>query len=333
MIPDRLPDPGPGIFAIAGICKNSGKTSFLNYLLAGLAGRKLGVLTTGRDGEAVDKVFSNPKPAVQLPAGTLFTGTPASLDKLGSAVTILQKLDWLAGGKTLWLACANRSAEAEITGPANAAAQIGTALIMQSQGAQTVLIDGSLDRKSIAVRPEVSGVFLVAGGSFGSLDKIQQELHRLSRLAGIRASTSKPDETGRICLFAEGRWQRTAFSTLLGNEQELACLIPKLKPERLYLPGALTDSLFHSVKQSWQDIPELVVRHPLHLQLSLAGLEQLLLQHKTACLYPFRLLALALNSWSVTGSHLDSARFRDSMRRSHPRLPVIDIRESRFGQS
>ena len=71
-----------GIFAITGISKNAGKTSFLNQLIPGLAGKKLGIMTTGRDGETTDAVFGNRKPAVKLPAGGLFTTTSGVLEAL-----------------------------------------------------------------------------------------------------------------------------------------------------------------------------------------------------------------------------------------------------------
>ena len=45
------------IIAIAGICKNAGKTSLLNAILGAKPDISFGVLSTGIDGEDLDTVF------------------------------------------------------------------------------------------------------------------------------------------------------------------------------------------------------------------------------------------------------------------------------------
>ncbi|HOD17921.1 MAG TPA: hypothetical protein PKJ14_04675 [Candidatus Cloacimonadota bacterium] len=318
-----------GIYAIAGICKNAGKTSFLNYLLEALEGTRLGVLTTGRDGEAKDEVFGNVKPAVRLPENTLFTASVKTLEKLGSAVCIKQKLPYQIATGSLWLLETRRELQTEITGPATALAQVETAKLMQKSGAEYVLIDGSLDRKSIALRPEVEGVFLVAGGSFGNLEQIISELQRLIFLAKMPVchfwQAGLPEN--QICYYLSGKWQTTEWTSLLGNADELAELLFQKKPKALYLPSALTDALYTKLKPALKSVNTVVVKHPLNLQIGKTALESLASAHKLYCLYPFMIIALGLNSWSVTGGHLDSEQFRKSVRKLFPDLPVLDIYE------
>ena len=318
-----------GIYAIAGISKNSGKTSFLNWLLAMLNGRAIGVLTTGRDGEDIDLVYGNPKPAVKLIANTLFSSTSESIDKLGSAVEVLQKLPFLAGTKKLWLLKALRDIETEIVGPANVQAQIQTAEFMQSCGAEIILIDGSLDRKSIALSNQIKGVFLVVGGSFGTLDKINTELTRLIQLSQIHKGKlqAKLQNLNNISYFRDNQWDELGINSLLGNTQDIIAALAEIKPDKIYFPGAVTDSVFNGIKPALKEIKDIFVKHPLQLHLNKSNLDYLVANHGIHAIEPFNIIAVSLNSWSVKGNHLDSCILRDNIRKQFPLVTVVDICE------
>jgi hypothetical protein len=323
-----LPPLTNGIYAIAGLSKNSGKTSLLNYLLEHYRDKPTGVLTTGRDGEAKDELYGHPKPPVKLAKGTLFTAVSDALDKQGTAVEILDKLAFSAGNKQLWLAKALHSIQTEITGPAGVSAQVQTAELMQAQGAEIVFIDGSLDRKSIALHPSVKGVFLVAGGSFGSLEKIIAELDRMFALAAIKQiKTTSRTMYNHLAIRSKNTWSKTEYTSLLGCETDICGLLADPSVTGLYLPGAVTDSSFQTIKPALNSIRQITVRHPLNLHLSKANLTQLLESHTVTCLTPFRIIALAVNSWSVNGNHLDSKVLRQTLRRLYKTLPVLDIYE------
>jgi len=318
-----------GIYTIAGICKNSGKTSFLNWLLTQITGSSIGVLTTGRDGEEIDLVYGNPKPSVKLAAGTLFTSTSGTIDKLGSAIEVLQKLPFQAGTKKLWLLRALRDVATEIVGPANAVAQIQTAELMQTQGAEIILIDGSIDRKGIALHDKVKAVFLLAGGSYGNIDKISSELAKLvllSQIALFDETNPKLNEHNISC-YNDGVWRDLGLSSLLGNEPELMNTLAELHPAKIYLPGAITDSILNGIKPALKEIRDVIIRHPLQLHLSKANLDYLVSEHKLSTTNPFRLIAVAVNCWSVKGNHLDSQLLRNTIRQQFPKLIVIDICE------
>lgn len=318
-----------GIYAIAGISKNSGKTSFLNQLITCLAGKKLGIMTTGWDGEATDAVYGNPKPAVKLPANTCFTTVSSVLDKHGTALQILAKLPYQAGTRQLWLAKTLRYVEVEIVGAATSTAQIQVARQMQQAGAQIVLIDGSIDRKSIALCPEIMGIFLVAGSSYGNLDKIRAEVQRLYLLSKVLPypATIGTNFAQEIMYLVQEQWYATDLSSLLEREQDLLRLLAEQKPDALYLPGAVTDGILATIRSGLKAVKTLIIRHPLQLNIAKAALSSLLGDHNVFCLHPLPILCVAINSWSVKGEHLDSAVYRSNLRRLVPDLPVVDIRE------
>ncbi|MFO7659664.1 MAG: hypothetical protein R6V77_02020 [Candidatus Cloacimonadaceae bacterium] len=318
-----------GIYAIAGICKNCGKTSLMNSLLAQIKHKQAGVLTTGRDGEEKDVLYGNPKPAVKLRRDMLFTSTPDAVEKQRSAVEVLSKLPFHAANKQLLLLKALRDIETEITGPASAADQIAVASMMKKLGAEIVFIDGSLDRKSIVLNPKVNGVFIVVGSSYGSLEKIKAELSRLVRLSYIPRYMDKNLKAmqDNVSVYKQDIWVRTGHATLMGHETEIASLLKQSVSDKLYLPGAVTDSMLTLLQPALRSVQDLIVRHPLNLQLSPENLNSLFSNHRLTCLSKFVIVAIAVNSWSVKGSHLDSKILRDTIRREFSALPVIDIYE------
>jgi hypothetical protein len=318
-----------GIYAITGICKNAGKTSLLNHIIPYFTGKALGIMTTGRDGEATDAVSGNQKPGVQLPAEVLFTTVSPVLEALGSALQIIDKLPYQAGTQPLWLAKTLREAEVEIRGAATVSAQTEIAHLMQQAGAEVVLIDGSIDRKSIALSSEIKGLFLVAGSSFGNPDKIRREVERLYQLSQITMYPEQFEDnlTQKIMYLVENQWYGTEIASLLEQEQCFLDLLAEYKPAAVFLPGALTDSVLAKIKPALKTVGTLVIRHPLQLHIHKTALDALLRELDVYAVNTMNLLCLALNSWSVKGEHQNSATLRSDMRRLLPGLPVVDIRE------
>ncbi len=69
--------------SIVGMCKNAGKTTMLNWLLAHTGRQQvLGLTSIGRDGESTDVVTGTEKPSIFVPAGTLIA-TAKDMLRLG----------------------------------------------------------------------------------------------------------------------------------------------------------------------------------------------------------------------------------------------------------
>ncbi|MDD3050767.1 MAG: hypothetical protein PHR06_06425, partial [Candidatus Cloacimonetes bacterium] len=108
------------ITSIIGLAKNSGKTSFMNWLLEKSSFQKVGVITTGRDGEETDLVSNNKKPKVIVPKGTFFTTFEQEVSKHSGLIRVIGKLPYRVIGKQLWLAFSEAALEIEIVGPTSA---------------------------------------------------------------------------------------------------------------------------------------------------------------------------------------------------------------------
>lgn len=318
------------IVAIVGICKNAGKTTVLNALI-----RQYpicwGVLSTGRDGETEDLLFKTPKPRVYIPRDSLFCCDQHVLEGHGSRISILAKVKWQKGNRSLWLVKADVDLDTEITGPGTATAQLDCARQLLNLGAEKVLIDGSLDRKSIVLNKAVDGIILVAGASFGSTQSIINEVSRLMSLAGIRCYTDDNDLLGtfssgqEIMLKLDGKWAGSGLKSLFGHDKEITTLLDR-KPEAIYIPGAFSDHAYQQLSRPLEQL-ELVLRHPECLKLDKSNLDNFLTTHKVSCLIPFPIQAIAVNAHGVGKNDISADELLGDIKRNFAGLPVIDVME------
>ena len=110
--------------AIVGLSKNAGKTTFLNWIVSKFADKKIGIITTGRDGEDNDLVGGHKKPKVLVPAGSFFSTGEKVIKREANSIKIITKLPYIAGGQRLWLVQATEQIYSEIIGPATAFDQV-----------------------------------------------------------------------------------------------------------------------------------------------------------------------------------------------------------------
>ncbi|MDY0151953.1 MAG: hypothetical protein RBS43_06730 [Candidatus Cloacimonas sp.] len=320
--------------AIVGICKNAGKTTLLNAIMQQFS-YKWGVMSTGHDGEAKDLLYKTPKPRVELAAGSIFCADAQCIDAHGTGLTILSKTTWLSGGKPLWIARAEQPLHTEIGGPQNVAEQIACAKKLHTLGADKVLIDGSLDRKSIALSDQLDAIVLVIGASFGNLEAVSAELSRLLKLSEIQVY-ALPHDTSKlqllnseeILLNYSDKWQATSIKSLLGYEKQLQNLLnQEPQPHTIYIPGAYTDNVHQRLSNLLKPM-QLVFRHPESIKLSSIELERFTLSHQVQCLIPFKIKGITINAQGFGAPAIDADYLRNKLREKFPKLDLIDLMET-----
>ena len=316
------------IVAVVGLAKNVGKTTLLNWLIKNLAQQNnsstFGMITTGRDGEDFDLVGGHRKPKVFVPAGTFFSTRPEVIAQNSSALAIIQKLPYRAGGKRLWLVKALQTILTEIVGPASASEQIKLAQDILDRGADQVFIDGSLDRKSIALAAEVDGLVVVAGAEAGSLQQIKAELAKLQMLTQIECSQDLATTNKFVTYSVNGQVQTSSLRSILHQESTLLQLPKITEAEWIYFPAAFTERSYTKLVSALAQ-SRFIFQHPLHIQLSADQLGKI--YHKIAVLSKIKIDGIALNSYSAKGNHLDSELLRAEIRKTFAQLPIIDVAE------
>ncbi len=317
--------------ALVGISKNSGKTTLLNGILAAHPEQRWAVLSTGIDGETEDRVFKTPKPRVRLHPGCIFCCDSAWLDTHKSAVTVLYSKEY--AGRALYLARAETALETQITGPSSVRQQREIMLLMHRYGADKVLVDGSLDRKSIALEKSIDMLILAIGASFGTTEQIILELQRLLILREIplaelsRYETKRLESSENILFRLNGRWWDSRMQSLIRKEKEVLKLLER-NPQALYIPTSLTDAVYERLSGAFaaKDV-RLVIRHPECLKLSLPILNQLVRDNRLSCLIPFKIKAFALNSTAVGKEPVAAEQFRQEIRGAFPQETFYDVME------
>ncbi|MGC9362388.1 MAG: hypothetical protein ACP5F3_05600 [Candidatus Syntrophosphaera sp.] len=322
--------------AIAGICKNAGKTTLLNHILEQHDELDWGVFSTGIDGEETDQVFRIPKPRVKLGSGTIFCCDTPNLDGHGSSVSVLAELAQGSSYRPLWLTRTEVPIQTEITGPASVREQIEVLEKMHALGADKVLIDGSLDRKSIAMSEAVDAVTILIGASFGPLNEIREEIKRLetlNRLEKYQPSGKESQDVSKLLAsetiwITRGKsWYRTELATLIGTKTELQDLLGS-DPARIYIPGGLTDPVLAKIKAPLlESKAQIILRHPDCLKLSLPKLERFMQDFNPKVLVPFKIRSYYLNTASIGRQAVDAEDLRQKLRGDFPGLGLVDIRE------
>lgn len=338
---------------MVGLSKNAGKTSVLNAILANSPEFEWGVFSTGLDGEEEDRVYKSPKPRVKIPAGCYFCTDTQTVESLGSRASILESA--LYTGRKLWFLKAEEDLETSITGPASVSDQSRVMFRMLRLGAERILVDGSLDRKSIALDQYLHLSVMVLGASFGSCKEIIEEVQRIELMKFISSpslyfgkpqtgasfysfaidSKSKHDAEAlpqKVLYHKDGGWLDTGFESLMGNLGKMQKILQQ-EPDAIYVPTAYTSLMHEKLAPALiKGKIQLIVRHPFQLYLTLSELKQL---YKRGLVCAFRQLWVrfyALNSMAVGKSPQDALKFRETIRKKLPDLQFIDIMELEDGK-
>lgn len=317
--------------ALVGISKNSGKTSLLNAILADFPSLKWAVMTTGIDGEEKDLVFKTHKPQVSLYPGMLFCCDAQSLNAHGSRVQVLSALTY--NNRKLYLAKALHPLKTQITGPSSVLQQGKLIAQFRALGAEKVLVDGSLDRKSIAMEDTIDALILLVGASYGSIEQIITELKRLMMLRDLpqaeltRYQEKRLKRADEILIKHKTRWQSSKIESLIQHEKQLLELL-ELETKALYIPTSFTDSLYEKLaKYLAQSDLKIIFRHPECLKLSKHHLQSFLKSCQVSCLIPFKIKAFALNSTAIGKDSIAADSFRQQIRAAFPDETFFDIME------
>ena len=288
---------GAPAVAMLGMCKNAGKTTALNRLIresaeAGL--RTLGLTSIGRDGEGRDLVTGTDKPPIWLYEGMLAATAEQLLPLCDVSREILASTGLYTSLGEVILFRAKSDGFVQLAGPA-IVEQLGPLRkLFEAFGADQVLIDGALSRRSP-----------LAGVTDGAC------------VLSTGASLDRDMDTA----VAE-----TAFTAELLGLPELT--EPELSDERVtVLPGALTEARAAAMVRDGRKKEglTLAVRDSSCLMLKRGTYARLCGQGlRFAVQKGSRLTAVTVNSFSVGGWRFGAAEFLAKMQAAVD-VPVLDV--------
>ncbi|GAB1475835.1 hypothetical protein MASR2M70_06670 [Bacillota bacterium] len=330
--------------AIVGMAKNAGKTTTLNYLIeeAMDEGMVIGVTSTGRDGENTDLVTGTDKPKVYLDAGTIVS-VPVQLYELSEAgLEILSMTRYSTALGQLMLCRVADSGYVQIAGPVNTADHKSMCNDMIRLGAEIVLIDGAVDRRSIAAPGTSDAIILATGAVLSrSLKKTVEEtlhvlnLYRLPLVENeeIRGKILEGGTGERIRLIKKDRAEDLDLATSLMAGKVLDEAIDQ-DTEWVYIPGALTESVISDIHPAKLRKLTFVLKDPTKIFIGATPWQQMCKRgFRVEVLENIKVAAVTVNPYAPAGYSFDHRDLLKAMESATEGIPVIDVRYGAVGTS
>ena len=322
--------------SIVGMAKNSGKTTALNYFIeeAMDEGIVLGITSTGRDGESTDLVTGTDKPKVYLDEGTIVSVPTKLYDLAEAGLEILRMTKYHTSIGDTMLCRVAGSGYVQIAGPVTTADHKKMCEEMRQLGAELVLIDGAIDRKSIA-SPETSDAIILATGAVlsRSMKKVVEET---AHIIGLYELPILEDQVLREKLKTEGKEKMLAvrngtlhdldLRTGLGAGRFIDEAIDE-ETDYLYIPGALTNSVLADINPAKFKRTSLILKDPTKIFIDSTTWQQLRKKKlKVSVLSNITVAAVTVNPWAPGGYSFDHRELVEAMSAMVPHIPVIDVR-------
>ena len=154
--------------SIIGMCKNAGKTTVLNKLIAELneSRVRLGLTRIGRDGESTDLVTRTAKPGIYVYEGTL-VATAVDMFRLSDITReIIYSTGWPTPMGEVAVVRARSDGNVQLAGPSMTAQLSALVDVFSSFGADMTIIDGALSRKTLCAPTVSEATILCTGASY-----------------------------------------------------------------------------------------------------------------------------------------------------------------------
>lgn len=243
--------------AILGTGKNAGKTVALNEFIniASENSIRIGITSIGRDGERQDIVTFTEKPPIFVPKGTFVATAEGCLSSFKTGYEIIDVTPFQTAMGRVVICETAESGNVEIAGPDSNSELKRVCSFMGDIGADRILIDGALNRKSQA-SPAVADAVVLSTGAVLSrsmeaaivrtkhyakmlqLEKVGNDIEYICREAAESGFVSFIDKNRNII--------KTKYVTALGCARKIT---GHIRPEYEYvvLPGTLTGSFIRSM--------------------------------------------------------------------------------------
>lgn len=327
------------IISIVGMAKNSGKTVALNHLIHEAIEEdiKLGIISTGRDGEAVDVVTETEKPKIFAEVGTIIATTTEMLPLGDANIEIIHVTDYRTPLGEILIGQVKDSGYIQIAGPQTTKELKEVAHLMLNTGIDLVIIDGALDRRTSAA-PSISDATILSTGAVLSRDinrVIEETLHivNLFNLPPIgdyiaRESIEKAMNQGQIAVI-----DKDLYTTPINIKTALNCghiIGEHLKEDSRYLviPGSLVKSTLEDVISSTKmyknidivvtDGTKIFIQPKDWLRFMKCGIN-------IKVLNPINLIAITVNPYAPQGYYFEPHTLLEKMKYYIKDIPIVDV--------
>ena len=330
--------------SLLGLAKNTGKTETLNTILqdAQSIGLRIGVTSIGRDGEVRDIIDRRIiKPRFQLAANSLVATTDLLIIRSGLAFDLIVNTGLRTPLGEIIIASLCESGTVEIAGPSIAADVYIVSNEMIRLGADHVLIDGALDRRTAASTAISDGVIISTGAVLHSnIDMVVKktqaavELFRLPVLDNYTVRKLAKSLTSNALITNENDMIPFDYkSSLASTQRELRALLCNHQNLRyLVFNGALCEDFMDNL---------LTVSGGREIVLVTRDSTRVFLQSRSVgwyrkqglriqVLYSNRLQAITVNPVSPLSHQFDSRLLCRLLAEAIPNVNIFNVRDPAY---
>ncbi len=321
---------GYGSVSIIGMCKNAGKTTVLNRMTGDFTrgGIRLGLTSIGRDGEATDLVTGTDKPSIYVPCGTLIATAAGLLAHCDITREILINTGIPTPIGDVIVLRALSDGNVQIAGPSMVDQLVTVSELFNGLGAEKVIIDGAISRKTLCSRAVSEATVLCAGASCGkNMQAVAEDTaHHCRMLRLPELNDKRPVSmgvTGRITIFTGEAASAADGATLAESLRTLP------DADLVFFDGALSDHVIKSLITSGVKLKGITfaVRDASRILLSKRTAQRLEISGaKLRVLENVNLTAVAINPFSAYGYSFDKEAFFEVMSGVLD-LPVINVED------
>lgn len=327
--------------SVVGMAKNAGKTTALNFLIeeAMDEGIRLGITSIGRDGETQDLVTGTEKPRVYLDTGTLVAVPVILFEYADASLEVVRRTPYTTAIGDLLICRVKEAGYVQIAGPVINAEQKMLCNDMLELGCEVVLIDGAIDRKSIA-SPDTSDAIILATGAVLSrkMEKVIEEtahvvtLYRIPELEDgqLRKLIIENNFEDKILLVDKDGEKLKQLDILTSLGVAAAREINQAIDDEtgyVYIPGAFTTSILSEIGPKRLKQLHFILKDPTKIFInpmdwgifSKRGFSVNVLNN-------IKIAAIALNPWAPAGYSFDNQLLLEKMQEAIPDIPVMDVR-------
>lgn len=323
--------------SIIGMDKNSGKTTTLDYLIGKARGIiTLGLTSIGRDGEDNDRVTATPKPKIYVNNGTLIATSRECLKNSDVTKEICETTGIsTAMGEVILVKCLS-DGYVELSGPSISKYMKDITDQLLNMGAETVLIDGAISRKSFG-NPYISdGLILATGASISR--NINEVVRRTANVVKLLSIEQIQDE--EVIYYIKKIFKHNKLGLIYENMNykiidvvtaldcsKLLTEELKNKPEYIAIKGVISDKLIEDIIRSTHSIKGItfVVEDGTKLFLKYDTYEKFKkMGGKIKCLKKINILAVTSNPTSPYGYSFSGGELLNLLRENID-VPVYDV--------
>jgi len=297
--------------SIIGMAKNVGKTTTLNYLIDSFSQSKtcLALTSIGRDGESADVVTGTRKPKIFVQKGTIIATAEKLLGLCDITKEILMATEINTPLGRVIIVRALSDGFVQLGGPSITSQMSDLLLLFEELGANKIIVDGALNRKTLASPGVTEATILCTGASLNrNFHTVIQETQHLTTLLTLPKLEDKE-------ILAE-----------LGNVE--AEKVTK-REKYIYIRGAVSDTFINNLIMSGTHLKDvyLIAEDASKIFIKATTYEKLVIKQAILTVVnPIHLVGITVNPTSPYDVDFDGTEFLEKLREAVP-IPVYDIKE------